>query len=234
VHNQQEKWEALAPKINAAEDEEIARMIKTLILGSMGIPSHWYGEGGDVNKSTAEQMAPPILRRMRRKQAQWKNILTTVLQFAVDQAVTAGRLSATLPDGRPRDMSFNFDIPTLSVEDAKTFWEGVNSLVDALTKAVVEQFVTRKRAAEMFAAAASREGAEVVPPTDEEVAAEQTAADTRAAGDLRAATNKLFAQVRGKGAPTAKPKSTPGQGPADVAGVNGGRSAKSTPPVRTA
>jgi len=179
IHNEKEKWEALAPKINAAEVEAVAKIIKMLILGSMGIPEAWYSDGGDTNRSTIEGQAPPILRKMKRKQAQWVQVLTTVIQFQIDQAVLAKRLT-------PTQAAAGFQIipPDLSSKDVLQFVDALEKLTSTLASAITEGFIKREQAAEVWHAQAAEVGVEIKAPkpgeADAQFAAEQAGATARA------------------------------------------------------
>lgn len=202
VHNEKEKWEALAPKINAAEVDDVARLVRILILGAAGIPEHWFSVGGDVNKATASEMAGPILRKMKRKQAFWRDVVTEILQFQIDQAIKVGRLSTVKMDDTgkmvERDMSFQVIVPDLSAKDVALFADTLIKLTTALVDAVDAGFMELKKAREIFASAASESGIEVDPITEEKAAEEK--ADQEAAIDKK--VEELKAEALGKDTPS--------------------------------
>lgn len=205
VHSDKESWEALAPDLKSAEVKEIAGVIKGLILGSMGLPEHWFGEGGDVNKATAVAMHGPIYRKLKRKQSQWSTIMRTVLQFQIDQAVLAGRLLTTLPGGAARDMSFEVRPAEISGRDIKAFYDSMKSAVESLSLAVTEQFIKRQDAGKMIAKLASESGIEVTPPTEQEIAASKVQADADAEQQLQRTLEEPYAKLKSKLAAPRKP-----------------------------
>lgn len=208
VHNEKETWDALAPKINSAEIEQVAKLVRILILGAAGIPEHWFSVGGDVNKATAAEMAGPILRKMKRKQAFWRDVITQVLQFQIDQAIKVGRLSRLKIDENgktvKRDLSFQVIVPDLSAKDVALFAETLLKLTDALVAAVDASFMELKQAREIFASQASESGIEVDPVTDEQAAKDKATMD--AADDDKMDKLKAEALKIDDAAASTKPK----------------------------
>lgn len=178
VHNEKEKWEALAPKMNSGEVEQIAKIIKMLILGSFGIPEHWFGEGGDVNKATAAEMGGPMHRKLKRKQAQWSAILSTILQFQIDKAIEAGVLPTKILQGEDvdgkekgdyRDLSFKIIVPEVSSKDLEAFASSLDKTTTALTNAVAANFITRAKAAGVWTKVAQELGVELETPSEKDI-----------------------------------------------------------------
>ena len=196
IHNEKEKWDAVAPKINSAEIEEVAGIIKMLILGSMGIPEHWFGEGGNTNLATAAEMGGPIHRKLKRKQGQWKAIVRTILQFQVDKAIEAGRLTKIIPEGLPkagesRDLSFEVISPEVSSKNLKEFVEALDKATSALSTAVAEGFIKQAKAAKVWTKLAQELGVEIEAPDEEEV--EQNNKDLEAAVNKKVEQNQVEA-----------------------------------------
>ena len=221
VHNQKETWVALAPKINSAEVEQVAKIIKMLILGSFGIPEHWFGEGGDVNRSTAAEMGGPIHRKLKRKQAQWSAIIRTILQFQIDKAIEAGRIPTVILDGEnvegkkagdERDLSFKIIVPEISPKDLTYFVEGLDKLTSALGNAVAENFIKRAKAAGVWTKVASELGVDLDTPTDKEVDDMAVDEDTEVEGKMKKAQEEALAGRKngdGDGAAAPKPPAPP-------------------------
>ena len=47
VHNEKEEWRAVSPDMKSGDSgsQGIAKMMRGLVLGGMGIPSHWFAQG---------------------------------------------------------------------------------------------------------------------------------------------------------------------------------------------
>ncbi len=209
VHNEKEKWTALAPKINAAEVEAVAKIIKNLILGSMGIPEAWFGEGGETNRATLGEQAGPLHRKAQRMQAQWVEVLRSILQFQVDQAIIAKRLTRIKPDGTKRDLSFKILPSDISAKDMLQFIEGLDKLTTTLGNAVAETFISREKAAELWSAHASESGVEVEAPSKEDLAKNEQAEDEKAAAKEQEVVEEPYKDLIAKKNGAQAPEKTP-------------------------
>lgn len=175
VHDSKEVWETLTPEMRSAEVNQIAKVIKMTILGSIGIPLHWYGSGEDTNKASAVAMGGPIHRKLKRKQSVWAEVLRTIIQFQIDKAIEKGYLTKNLPDGTKRDLSFEIIAPDISAKEMGEFVTALGSLTDTLAIAVSESFIGRPDAAKAFITQLSELGIEVEDPDKQDV--EQNADD---------------------------------------------------------
>ncbi len=145
-----------------------------LILGSAGVPEHWFAEGGNVNRATAEAMDTPTFRNLKRRQAFYRDAIAMVLQHQIDQAIVAGRL--------PRKR-YEFEVipPDVSSKDASQLIQNLRDLTDTLVSAVEARFTDREQARGVWASQASELGIEVEKPTqqalDDDKGEEEAAAE---------------------------------------------------------
>jgi len=190
VHDEKEKWEALAPKINSAEVEEMGRMVKMLILGTAGIPEHWFGQGGDVNRAASIEMGTPIFRKLKRRQAYWVEVLSTLVDFQIDQAILYGTL--------PADVNREFEIKPseISPRAVKDAAGALVSLTDALIAAVDAGFARREDAIKLWASQATELGVEVKPMTDAESSAAQAAQAAARATKADGVEGEVYRSIR--------------------------------------
>lgn len=193
VHNEEETWDTVTPEMNAAEVQAVADIIKMLILGSVGIPPHWFADPEGTNRATAEQMNSPLMRKMRRKQAQWSAIVKSILDFQVDQAIIAGRLSATMPDGTPRDLTVEVQPPDVSSKDIAQFITTLEKLTNTLAGAIAEGFIKREDAAGAWAAQAAEAGFDVKTPTAQDVAGNLAAEKSKDDAEAAATAQEPYA-----------------------------------------
>ena len=176
VHSDKEKWEALAPKINSAEITDIATLIKMLVFGSAGVPAHWFGDGSDANLATAKEMSAPILRKFKRRQKVWKNIIGTVFDFVIDQALIAKRPGITEKTNR----SHQVIAPDLSATDVNEFITALKNLTETLVISEDAGYIDKPTAQKVWAQQASEVGVEVKSMSPEELAKTKAAADVAA------------------------------------------------------
>lgn len=160
IHNHREHWEALSPALDTYDSWNGIKALRNHTGGALGIPEHWYAEGGDVNRATAAAMSEPTLKRMTQLQQEWRDVVTDVLQAQIDYAVLAGTLPETVPvfrDGQPvegemvaaRD-AVAINLPDLSPTDNQTAATTLQTLVGALTLAVDEGYLTHDLAAKLI------------------------------------------------------------------------------------
>ena len=85
VHNESEEWQAVSPKLEAADSEAASRLWKNHILGGACFPEHFFGSGGDVNRATAAEMAGPTLKAFSMEQELWAAVLEEIGALAVSR-----------------------------------------------------------------------------------------------------------------------------------------------------
>lgn len=51
VHNDTTEWQAKSPQLDTHDAANGIRLVRNHALGAVGIPEHWYAEGGDVNRA---------------------------------------------------------------------------------------------------------------------------------------------------------------------------------------
>lgn len=156
VHNDRETWKSLAPDLNAGETETIYLTVLKTILGSMGIPLHWFGSGEETNRATAVAQNDPSFKMFKREQGYVKYTFETILQYVIDQAVIAGTLN---PAGK--DMSFTVVAPDISSKDNEAAVKALSDLVVTLSVAEERQYLSHEDALEIFRKAGSELGMKV-------------------------------------------------------------------------
>lgn len=102
VHNESVKWEPKNVQTGAFEDTEAARSVLTLAAAGSGLSKTWLAEPDGANRATSLTMAEPVRRRVAGVQAGWLGYQTDLVRYAVDQAVAAARLPATVQGTDPK------------------------------------------------------------------------------------------------------------------------------------
>ena len=87
VHNEAEAWQPVSPNLDGSSTADVARLFRTHILSGQGLPEHWYGGGGDVNRATAAEMGSPAWKQIAARQREWSNILRALGDFAISVAL---------------------------------------------------------------------------------------------------------------------------------------------------
>ncbi len=102
VHNQDVKWTAMTAQTGAYEDTKANAAVLTMVAGGAGLAKTWLAEPEDANRATSLTMAEPVRRRVQGVQRLWLAYQTELVRYAVDQAVAARRLPATVEATDPR------------------------------------------------------------------------------------------------------------------------------------
>lgn len=102
VHNSAVKWEPKHVQTGAYEDSAAAKSVLTLVAGGTGLAKTWLAEPEDANRATSLTMAEPVRRRVGGVQKSWLGYQTELVRFAIDQAVAARRLPATVTATDPK------------------------------------------------------------------------------------------------------------------------------------
>ena len=111
IHNEKVKSEAVAPDLKADDSQKAARLHRNHILGSRGLPEHWFGGGGDVNRATAAEMDAPSHKIIENRQEKIKNMLEVVFDFVIFSARNSGYLRVT------DEEAGSYDIQTPEISD---------------------------------------------------------------------------------------------------------------------
>ena len=91
-HNESERWQAVNPQIGADDVSSDGRALKLMIAAGAGVPEHFLGEGGHVNRATAAEMGLPALKRFQRRQEYLRQLLVRIVRRAIRARVRAGAL----------------------------------------------------------------------------------------------------------------------------------------------
>lgn len=178
VHNEGETWQALNPDLGAYESAAASRLFRNHVLGGVTIPEHWYGGGGDVNRSTGESMGEPTLKVFTMRQRYAKFMLVTMGKYALRRHILA------------RDTEPEFDDPRLAVEavfpemtsrDTSRFAAALVQVVTAVQLAIDAGLITDVTGAKLVAAVAAQLGVSI--DAADELAAARLAAGKRAEDD---------------------------------------------------
>lgn len=179
VHNDSEEWKAETPDLKAADSSEHARLFRNHVLGGATIPEHWFGGGGDVNRSTAGEMGEPTFKVFSMRQGLWKIVLEDMGRYVLrqDALATGGRE----PDFEDEAYEVEAVFPELTSRDTTKWAAALQQVATAMLVMVNAQLITRATAVKMLATVAGRLGVEI--DAEAEIAAAEAEAKTKAAND---------------------------------------------------
>lgn len=91
IKDENERWEAAAPNLQAADANHDLKAVRQMIDAGSGYPPHWRGESADANLATATAMQAPTERHLARRQQYFVFMLQDILWTAYQRAVQAGK-----------------------------------------------------------------------------------------------------------------------------------------------
>lgn len=178
VHNAEEVWKTESPELNAADGAEGARTIRNHILGGASVPEHWFGGGGDVNRSTGESMSEPTLKMLTMRQQFVKHMLESMGRFVLAvnaRALGKGEINWGDPAWNVRAL-----MPEITAKDTSRFAQALQQAVVAVGIAVEKGFITDSTAVEIIASIAAMMGVDIDAKAELEAAKEAAAAKREA------------------------------------------------------
>jgi hypothetical protein len=130
VKDEAERWEAVAPNLNAADARHDLQAVRGMIDAGSGYPPHWRGEPENTNLATASAMQAPTERHLRRRQQYFTFLLEDILYQAYQRAVEIGRARQLANDDYAQ--LFSADLPDISRSDNESLARSARDLAEAL------------------------------------------------------------------------------------------------------
>ncbi|NOY63599.1 MAG: hypothetical protein GXP10_10715 [Gammaproteobacteria bacterium] len=157
VHNESETWKAETPDLKATDASETARLFRNHILGGFGLPEHWYGGGGDVNRSTGESMGEPTFKLLSMRQCELKAILKSVGVYVLRQ-----RRLATGAEPEMDDPLYDLEVifPEMTSKDTSRYATSLQQVTVAVGMLISQGLVTEATGLRIVDAIAGRLGVE--------------------------------------------------------------------------
>ena len=181
VHNEAESWQAAAPSLGTADLAAASRLFRNHLLGGTGLPEHWFGGGGDVNRATAAEMGSPTYKLLAMEQRAWTEVLRRAAEYAVSRANDPS--GQTWIDPMDPDTAIRVEWLEMVTEDTSRFAAALAQAVGAAAAAMERGLLSEATAVGVVVAAASRLGLEIDP--EAELAAAQADAGQRAERQAR-------------------------------------------------
>lgn len=166
VHNDQEKWTAVAPSLNAVDRSESARMFRNHALGGATIPEHWFGGGGDVNRASASEMGDPFFKVATARQTFLRHVLQELGRYVLWSRAQASGVKAKWGE---EAWTVSAKFPEMVTRDITKIASAMQSCVAAVASALADKLITRTTALRIIAVAARRLEVDIDP--EEELAA---------------------------------------------------------------
>ncbi|HEV3309851.1 MAG TPA: phage portal protein [Chloroflexota bacterium] len=141
VHNENESWAAVQPKIDAGDVAEDGRAVKLMVAMGAGIPEHYLASGENSNRATATEMALPTVKKFKRRQDYFGHILRAILARAIAEKQARGLLPAGI------DTTVSFTFPDIDTDDNLALGQAGFATAQALQIAKANGWVSDETAA---------------------------------------------------------------------------------------
>ncbi|MBF0261085.1 MAG: hypothetical protein HQL97_04475 [Magnetococcales bacterium] len=158
VHNETERWESVSPSIQAGETSDLGRLFRNHVLGGATLPEHWFGGGGDVNRSTGESMSDPTTKIFTMRQKLIQYFLEEIGGYVVRRRLEA--LGRAMPDMEDAAWRVRAEFPEMIVKDVSKYAAAMQQVVAACSSAVDAGLMTRDTALRCIRSVATRLGVE--------------------------------------------------------------------------
>ncbi|GJM12785.1 MAG: hypothetical protein DHS20C12_11880 [Pseudohongiella sp.] len=173
VHNESEVWQALSPDLNAQDTTESARLFRNHILGGSTLPEHWFGGGGDVNRSTAGEMDEPTFKILGQRQRRVRSILIEMGKYQLRQAGIAQGKTAWVEAAD--DVAC--EVPEMVNRDTTKYASALQQVAGAIVALMNATLITKEFAIKLITQSAKNLGVECDAEDLLDSIAEQAAAD---------------------------------------------------------
>jgi hypothetical protein len=198
AHNEGVEWTLPSYQVGAGDSGETARGVRVHVLGSRGVPEHWYGSGADANLATATAQGEPIIKMLSRRARYVKAMEQAKAHYAIDRKIAAGALPESL------NRKFQVVMPELSVRDLVKASSALAQIAAAVAGLQGAEVMDKRTAARAVAAVLPQIGMDGVDP-DEMMAAAAAEAEANKAAD--------YQRLPPPGFQAAAPAAEPGQEP---------------------
>lgn len=177
IHNDTVMLEAKSPSLQSADTSESARLLRMHVMGGGTMPEHWFGGGGDVNRSTAGEMGEPTFKVYTARQNYLKLMLQHMGRYVLMKAVGTAQ-----PDWADAKWTVVAKFPELANKDLTKFASAFQSVTTTVVTMIAEGLLTQERALKLIADVASRFGQEIDAAAELQAAQSEQAQRQKAAG----------------------------------------------------
>jgi len=162
IHNESEEWRAVTPDLKSEDTTALGRFFRNHILGGAGMPEHWYGGGGDVNRATAAEMGDPTFKSLAMRQTFIKHMLE---HMALHQVLR--RMDPTGATMDPSELAHDrvpvVEFPEMVTRDATAYASALQQVVVAGALALDRGLLDETSVVSLITLVASGLGADIDP-----------------------------------------------------------------------
>ena len=164
VHNEKEVWAAVNPQLGNQDTIALGRAAKNMALGGAGLPEAWFSDGDSANRATLAEQGDPTYRMLQSRQTHLKGMARLITQIALQEQV--GKRIREAKDettGLAKAPEFSVNAPELSAKDTGAISTALPLVANALSTAVLEEFIDSASARTVFITVAQQLGVDLDP-----------------------------------------------------------------------
>jgi len=150
AHDESVTWNAVTPDLKASDTSHLFKLLFNIVAVGLGVPEHWLGAiGFDINRSTAAEMNGPVIRRLQKRQKYVQSMFELMFDFVIQQAKNHKREMESGRITEKTDCEYVIRFPEISARNLTELSETFNKLVQSLTMAQQQRWITSLAAGEM-------------------------------------------------------------------------------------
>lgn len=150
AHSEKIAWQAVTPDLKTSDTSHLFKLLFNIVAVGLGVPEHWLGAVGfDINRSTAREMNEPVIRRLQRRQQYVQSMFGLMFDFVIHHAKLHKRQMKSGRITESTDTEYVITFPDISARNMVELSETLNKLVQSLSMAQAQQWITSDAAGEM-------------------------------------------------------------------------------------
>jgi hypothetical protein len=160
AHNENCEWNAIAPDLKISESREHTVGLRDDALGGAGLSPFFFGDTKNANNASAQNLDTPILAGLKSRQKKIRAIFRELGDYVIDQAVIRRPALKRQIDSMRLSRKFDVVMPELATKDMSRIGSVVAQMTTSLDLALERKWITREKAATVFAAFMAQFGVE--------------------------------------------------------------------------
>ena len=187
--NELVEWKPLTPDFAGADSADWADLILAIIATGADLPKMWLNAQDDPNRASAESLAGPSFKSLSEVQLEWRDVITDIVQYVIDQAVLTG----ALPDGL--DESFAVNLPEMSERILGDIATALGQVSMSLSALRADSLLDRETSLQIVAMMVDRLGVNIDAAQLKERIDAEAAEDAAAGGGAGGAGASVYDRV---------------------------------------
>jgi hypothetical protein len=222
AHNEKVKHEIKTADLKEADASHLVRTVLLHVLGSKGIPEHWFANADNTNRASSSEQSDTAYKLLEELQEELLQIFALPLNVAYDRLASK---QSIFPGRDTGAVMLHPDLPKISEKDISRMGQVIAAVEAALDTAVASGRISRRTAQRVSLTLMEKITGEHVDQDDEAAQVEmeqeeiQRIEQERRNASARAALD-LAKQIDGKDGTGGDPAPPPGRGAGGAGKLN--------------